>query len=202
MRFLILLLCVCPAVLAQVGEISISGGVSRFGDGDLGTLSEPATSPRATIDGGFSLAVRLTLNTYRFFGHEFGYSYSRSTVNVPAAPVAGQPVQPAQEYSVPVHQGVYNFLLYATPEGTRVRPFATGGGHFSSFFPPGTSVYYGNQITKIGFNYGGGLKARVTEVWGVRVDVRQYVTGQPFDFFNQESTLRQLAITAGVSFNF
>jgi len=201
--FVLVVFCACAIVgSAQVGELSISGGVSRFGDANLGTIADAITSPTIAINDGFRLGLRFTLNTYRFFGHEFGYAYNRSKIGLPAQTIPGQPTQPASEISVPIHQGLYNFLAYATPEGSRVRPFATGGGGFSSFFPPGTSVYYGNQITKFGYNYGGGLKARVTEVWGLRFDVRQYVTGQPFDFPNAEGRLTQTEVSAGISFNF
>jgi opacity protein-like surface antigen len=193
-KFLVVaVLCTCATVAsAQVGEFSIGGGVSSFGDGGLGTLDSSASSGEATMDGGFRLALRFNLNPYRFFGHEFGYAYNRASVSLP-----GQ-----GEISVPAHQVFYSFLVHATPEGSRVRPFVAGGGHFTSFFPPGASVYYGNQITKFGFNYGAGIKIRATEVWGLRFDVRQYNTGQPFDFFNQPGRLKQTEITGGITFNF
>jgi len=200
--------CACSAIAtAQVGEFSLSGGVSRFGGKSLGTIGNDITSGNININNGFRLALRFTLNSYRFFGHEFGYAYSRSGLKLPASAAAqpatpGQQTQSSSDISVPIHQGMYNFLVYATPEGTHVRPFATGGVHFSSFFPPGASAYYGNQITKFGFNYGGGIKFRMTSVWGARLDFRQYNTGQPFDFPNQQGRLKQTEISGGVSFNF
>ncbi len=183
--------CVCSTIAsAQVFEGSVSGGVSRFGNSSLITV------PNVTLGNGFRLTFRMTLNTYRFFGHEFGYGYNRSTVDI-AGPQGGS-------LTMPVHQGFYNFLLYGTPEGSRIRPFATGGVHFSSFVPPGASVYYGNQVTKFDFNYGGGLKVRVTGPWGVRFDVRQYNTGKPDLFQTTEAPsgrLLQTEISAGISFN-
>lgn len=184
---------------AQVGEFSLSFGQSRFGDPTLGTIAADARAAatnlsRITLTDGFRLTLRFTLNTYRFFGHEFGYAYSRSQLRVQS--------QPPQDLSTPVHQGFYNFLAYATPEGSHIRPFATGGIHFSSFFPPGTSAYYGNQITKFGFNYGGGLKFRITPIIGARIDLRQYNTGQPFDFPGQKGRLKQTEISAGLAFIF
>ena len=156
--------CACATVAsAQVAEISVSGGVSRFGGASL------ITNPDITLNNGFRLAVRLTLNTYQFFGHEIGYGYAHSSAEIP-----GQ-----GSFALPVHSGFYNFLAYATREGSRIRPFATGGVQFSSFFPPGSSAYYGNQATKFGINYGGGLKFRLTGPWGARIDLRQYNTGKP-----------------------
>ena len=99
-----------------------------------------------------------------------------------------------------IHQGFYNFLLYATPEGSRVRPFVTGGGHFSNFVPPGASATQGSGDNKIGFNYGAGVKVRITPTWLFRVDYRDYNTGTPFDLPGAEGRLRQTEISAGVSF--
>ena len=105
-----------------------------------------------------------------------------------------------QTVSVPIHQGFGDVLLYALPEGKRVRPFVAGGVHFSSFFPPGSSASYGNQTTKFGFNYGAGAKVWTTTNWGFRVDARFYETPKPFNFFDQHGRLRQLELSAGVSF--
>ncbi len=195
---------VSSVAFAQSFEAAISGGVSRYGDTSLGTATGVPTDPQYTMKDGFRLTFRMALNSWRFFGHEFGYSYNRSHVEVPpvtTSTLAGTTVQPATEISVPIHQGFYDFLVYATPEGTHVRPFAAGGVQFSSFFPPGSSVYYGNQETKYGINYGGGLKVRLTDIWGMRFDVRQYNMGKPFGFPNQSGRLLQLEISAGVSFN-
>ena len=186
---------------AQSFEASISGGVSRFGGAQLGTATGVPTDPQYVMKNGFRLTFRMTLNSWRFFGHEFGYSYNHTSIDVPSISIVGQGTTPAQNISVPIHQGFYDFLAYATPEGTRVRPFAAGGVQFSGFFPPGTSVYYGNQVTKYGINYGGGLKLRLTSIWGVRFDARFYNMGKPFDFPNQSGRLIQQEYSVGVSFN-
>jgi opacity protein-like surface antigen len=189
--FLVTAFC-ATAAYAQVGEISLSGGVARYGGGRLGTVDTPTDSGDITMDGGFRLALRFTLNPYRFMGHEFGYGYSRGTVKC-----AG-----CTDVSVPSHQGFYSFLMYATPEGSKVRPFAAGGIGFSSFFPPGSSIYSGNQITKFGINYGGGIKVKLNPIWGMRIDFRQFNTGKPFDFPNQSGRLLQTEISIGASFTF
>jgi opacity protein-like surface antigen len=186
-----ILLCACAAGgLAQVAEVSLSGGVSRFGDAKL------LDNPRITLGDGFRLAVRLTLNTYRFFGHEIGYGYAHSSADLTSVG--------SGTIGLPVHQGFYDFLAYATPEDSRIRPFACGGIQFSSFFPPGSSVYSGNQITKFGINYGGGLKMKLTGPWGARVDFRQYNSGKP-DLFatptGPSGRLKQNEISAGVFFS-
>jgi len=178
---------------AQVAEFSLSGGVSRFGSTSLGTNADSAGNiSKVTINNGFRLAFRFSLNTYKFMGHEFGYAYSRSGVNLGTGGSVPMSIQ----------QGFYDFLLYATPEGARIRPFAAGGAQFSSFFPPGASIYYGNQETKFGVNYGGGIKLRVTPIIGLRFDVREYSSGKPFKFTGESGWMNQLEASVGASFLF
>ena len=178
---------------AQVGEFSLSGGVSRFGNANLGAATDSSGNPLgvATLENGFRLTFRFTINTYRFAGHEFGYAYNRSSIKLPGS-----------NNPTTIHQGFYDFLLYATPEGSRIRPFGAGGVQFSSFYPPGASVYQGNGVTKFGVNYGGGIKLRVTDIIGLRLDFRDYNTGKPFKFANQTGRLNQLEVSVGAAFLF
>ena len=205
-RYALLTGCLFSSLgFAQSFEAAISGGESRFGDAKLGTATGVPSDPQYVMKDGFRLTFRMALNSWRFFGHEFGYSYNHTSVDIPpittSTGLAGVTTTPSQTISVPIHQGFYDFLAYATPEGTRVRPFAAGGVQFSGFFPPGTSVYYGNQVTKYGINYGGGLKIRLTSIWGIRFDVRFYNMGKPFNFPNQSGRLIQQEYSVGASFN-
>ena len=169
---------------AQVAEFGLGGGVMRVGNQD---------DHRQYFDfeDGWRLNFRLTINNWNYFGQEFGYGYNRTKLNLQG-----------QEYGkMAIHQGFYNFLAYATPEGSRIRPFATGGGHFSNFVPPGASAQYGQGENKFGYNYGGGIKTRVTDKFLFRVDFRQYVQGKPFgDSFPVDGSLKLNEISAGVSF--
>ncbi|MBI2680822.1 MAG: outer membrane beta-barrel protein [Candidatus Solibacter usitatus] len=184
------LLCASAAVAsAQVGEFSVSGGGSHFGSASLGE------SAGALVDlhDGFHMALRFTLNTYKFFGHEFGYGYSHSNIQIHSVPV--------QDNSTSIHQGFYDFLVYATPEGSRIRPFGAAGVNFSSFYPPGASVYGGGQ-TKFGLNLGAGIKVKVNDRFNVRLDVRDYNTGKPFNFDNVSGRLNQIQVSVGVGLLF
>lgn len=206
MRYALLLGCLFSSLaFCQSFEASISGGETRFGDAKLGTATGVATDPQYVMKDGFRLTFRMTLNSWRFFGHEFGYSYNHTSLDVPSITTStglvGVVTTPPQNISVPIHQGFYDFLAYARPEGSRVRPFGAGGVQFSSFVPPGSSVYYGNQVTKYGINYGGGIKFRISSIWGVRFDVRLYNMGKPFNFPNQSGRLIQQEYSVGATFN-
>jgi hypothetical protein len=168
----------------QAFEGAISVGRSLISSKDLGS--------GYSLDDGFRLAFRMTLNNWVFFGQEFGYAYNRTHLNFEQA---GQ----TQDLGgMAIHQGFYNFLVYGTPEGKIVRPFATGGVHFSNFVPPGASATQGQGSNKFGVNYGGGVKVRVGEKWQVRFDVRQFVTGKPFELPGASGALRQTEISLGL----
>ncbi len=170
---------------AQVFEGSLNGGISNLGNKTLGA--------GYSLDDGWNLTFRVTLNSWNHFGQEFGYAYNRSHLLF-----GGQ-----DQGGMAIHQGFYNLLAYATPEGSRFRPFVAGGGHFSNFVPPGASATQGQGSNKFGVNYGGGIKVRVSEKFLVRGDYRQYLTGKPFGGSNGlpvEGTLRQNIISVGVAF--
>ena len=171
------------AAYGQAFEGSVSGGQSFIGK-ELGS--------GYALDDGFRLAFRMTLNSWTFFGQEFGYAYNRTHLLFEQGGVE-------QDLGgMAVHQGFYNLLVYALPEGSRIRPFGTGGVHFSNFVPPGASATQGQGSNKFGFNYGGGVKVRVGEKWMVRFDVRQFVTGKPFgEFFPVSGSLRQTEVSVG-----
>jgi opacity protein-like surface antigen len=188
--FLLIAIAVLP-LGAQVFEVGGHGGVSRLSRRDIGTFNVGDVD-RVTLEDGWRMGFRMTLNNWTFFGHEMGYAYNRTTFRINSTPVV--------EAGTAIHQGFYNFLAYATPEGSRVRPFAAGGAHFSNFIFPGFSVTQGGGSNKLGYNYGGGNKVRVKPNWAVRMDVRQYVTGKPFDFPDQSGTLKQLEVSLGLSF--
>ena len=175
---------------AQVGELSLNFGWAVMKDNVLGIGDLAGT--RFTIDDGFNLAARFTLNTRKFTGHEFGYSYSRTKLGVSGF----------GDQALSTHQGFYDFLLYATPEGSRIRPFLAGGGQFTTFVPPGANAAYGQGATKYGGNFGAGLKVRINPMFLIRLDARDYVTGKPFDLINQSGALHQIEITAGLGLMF
>ncbi len=174
----------------QGAEASVSAGSSTFPNRNLGQLgAQGAVSEFLKLENGVRIAGRFTINNYRFLGHEFGYGYDHSGLVFGSQGKVG----------MAVHQGFYDFLAYALPEGSAFRPFVCGGVGFSTFFPPGTSVSYGNGVTKFGYNYGAGVKVKVSPLFGIRLDVRDYVTGKPFDLPEARGLLHNLEVSAGFS---
>lgn len=153
------------AASAQVLELGVAGGVGRLSNS---VLSE---SDGAKLKSGFRLGFRVTLNAHEYFGHEVGYAYNRTSMEYGGA-----------TYGMATHQGFYDLLAYARPEGSKIRPFVAGGGQFSNFVFPGLSVASGYGTTKFGGNYGAGVKVRSSDRFLIRLDYRQYLTPKP-DWF-------------------
>lgn len=180
-----------PATMfGQAAELWIGGGTSQLSNSGLGSSSPQGNPNDYKLDGGFRINFRMALNPKTYTGHEFGYAYNRTQLQL-----AG-----SEDQGMAIHQGFYNFLLYGTKEGFRVRPFVTGGAHFSNFVPPGTSATQGGGETKFGFNYGGGVKFRLTGMFGLRLDFRQYTTPKPFGLPLASGWIRQNEISAAFGF--
>lgn len=188
---MVLCLAVMPTLaMAQSGELWFSAGASLLKNNGIGTFFPTGGSEDdVELSSGFRFGFRFTFNNEGFFGHEAGYAYSRTKLQINITPVS--------EQGMAIHQGMYNFLVYFTPDGTRVRPFVTVGGHFANFVPPGSSATSGGGDNKFGFNYGAGIKARVTGMWAIRADLRQYHTGKPFDLPQASGLIRQTEVSAG-----
>lgn len=185
----VLFLAGASSAWGQLFEVWFNGGQSLLSNKGLGSFSPTGTKNDLALEDGFRFSIRMALNNESHFGHEVQYAYSRTKLDQPGAASEG----------MAIHQGGYNFLLYATPEGTRIRPFATGGVLFANYVPPGSSATSGGGDNKFGFNYGGGVKVRVTSLFGLRLDVRQATTPKPFSLpYLKEGWIRQTEVSAGV----
>lgn len=172
------LLLALPAT-PQSAELGISGGYGSLGDNSLSvfTVADSAVREEYTLSNGVRVGGRMAFNSRAFIGHEISYSYQHANFSFLASD--GE-LSGTQDFgAVRAHHMYYNLVAHATPTGTRIRPFVTGGGGFSSFFLPGISSFSGYGNTKFGYNYGGGLKFNFF-MYGIRFDVRNHVTGKPF----------------------
>ncbi len=203
-RFQLMLLYLSATVMlfGQAGELSVSMGASRIGNSSLGAPIGTTGLPDVAVTSNFRLAFRFTFNTYKFFGHEFGYAYNHGGLkNYPLQDASGN--IRSENVGMAIHQGFYNFLVYATPEGSRIRPFATGGVHFNSYFPPGAGVFSGNGSTKFGVNAGAGVKVKITSMFLFRADFREFMNGKPdFGFLNPSGWFHQTTVDAGIGLMF
>jgi len=191
-RFLLILLTV-PA-WSQALELAVGGGQSRLSKAGLGKVDAASTQQDDySLKGGFRMVMRMTFNSGDFTGHETGYAYNRTQLIANAA-------EGISQQGMAIHQGFYNYLLYPTREGSRIRPFVTGGVHFANYVPPGASATSGGGSTKFGVNYGAGLKVRVSEKFLIRFDVREYRNPKPFGLINANGWIRMMEYSTSLAF--
>jgi opacity protein-like surface antigen len=193
-RFLLLLLAI-PA-WSQALEMAVGGGQSRLKNAGLGKVDpESPLQDDYSLDDGFRIVMRMTFNSGDFTGHETGYAYNRTQLVQNTTDGS-----PAFKQGMAIHQGFYNYLLYPTREGSRIRPFAAGGVHFANYVPPGSSATSGGGSTKFGVNYGGGLKIRVSERFLLRFDYRQFINPKPFGLINPGGWMRMNEYSSSLAF--
>ncbi len=189
-------LLVAAGAYAQSAEVSLSAGAGIFTNKTLGDLGAAGAIETLKLENGVRISARLGLNSWRFFGHEIGYGYNHTNLVFGSQGKTG----------MSVHQGFYDFVAHALPEGRAVRPFVCGGVGFATFFPPGSSAFSGNGVTKFGVNYGAGVKVKLSSIYGLRFDMRDYVTGKPFgDNFgvtNVHGMLHNIETSVGIAIFF
>lgn len=196
-------------------EFGVSGGHTWF---------KAKNDPEKTTlkDGGF-VALKLTENFANHFGLEqsgtiLGNNALRLTTSVNGIAV---PVQLGSR----LFQFSNNLLLYGTGKRAAFRPFVFAGVGFNKYRPtdealqlvnsPAASGYNARNLrsdTEGVFNYGAGLKARLSTHWGVRADVTGMYTHLPEfglpengvqpSLFIKESSLRGIQLSSGISYIF
>lgn len=186
----VVLLALGAPVFGQPFEAFFSAGQGLLSNSGLGTDQMfGGTSNDVQLSDGFRFSFRVGFNSDTIFGHEIQYAYQRTQLTYND--------QGGLQQGMAVHQGGYNFLVYATKEGTRIRPFATGGVGFFNYVPPGSSAVSGGGSTKFGIDYGGGVKVKITSLFAIRADVRQYTSPKPFNLPLASGWLRMTEISAG-----
>ena len=198
----VLIILVGNVLRAQSSELWFSGGASILTDHQLGSTSPDGKPADVLLFNGHRVGIRFGFNSAGHIGHEIQYAYNRTDLRDNTGVIlADQP-----RAGMAIHQGGYNFLYYfiATKEGSNIRPFVTAGAHFSDYVLPGKATSQGSSV-KAGFNYGVGVKVRLSTLFGIRLDLRQYGTGKPnwSDLLvNQSGLLQQTEASAGLGIAF
>ncbi len=144
-----------------------------------------------SLTNGFHFGFRGGFNTGDHLGYEMGYMYNRTNLDVLGT-----------KQGMAYHQVMFNALYYFTNPDARFRPFGTAGLGFTNYAEPGTSAAYGGGSTEFGFNYGGGVKIRLTSLFGLRFDLRQSMTPKPFGLPLASGWLRETEVSAGFGVHF
>jgi len=163
------------------------------------------------VTSSFSKAARLFAGArLRFTRHdalEASYSYSPNVFSL----------QPAGESALSGYNRVdlisFNYVRYLWAK-TRVQPFVTGGLGVNRFSFSGTSYVpavasgYVNADNgwQFAWNYGGGADLVLQRHFALRLELRDYITGQPTVItgtgHNITGTSHNIVLSAGIVFRF
>jgi hypothetical protein len=181
------------AVFGQtlVSNAGLGSDLCPSGSSNTLCTSIGGTSNDVGIKDGFHFGFRGGFNTGDHVGYEMGYLYNRTTL------LQNQPPGSANLGGMAYHQVAFNALYYFTGIDSKIRPFATGGVGFTNYAQPGSSGASGGGTTKLGINYGGGVKIKITQRYGIRVDVRQSTTPKPFSLPLASGWLRETELSVG-----
>jgi len=191
------------SIAAQSLDISLSVGAANAGGRSVGSigLTDPAqgvVSSPVNLGSGFLFSPRLTLHSRKYLSHEFSYIFTRANLKVPVNGAF------ALDQGMSIGQLMYNAMLSATPEGSKVRPYGAAGGGLVSFYPPGFGLFSGVTVNRPGVNYGAGARVQVNEMWHTRIDFRQTISTSPRIFQTQETSgsfrQNQFSVGLGISF--
>jgi opacity protein-like surface antigen len=208
-------LCVVPLLLtflgsagAQTYEVSIFRGWARMSKAPLGSNNpDSPVDNETTFRNGSSTGIRLTLNMRGYYGHELGFTHTRAGIRTSILQADGTTMTPVESH-VNIEQAYYNFLMYMMPKGERWRPFVTGGVQAADTRGPKIEGWRGVKTRNYGFNYGGGIKFKLQKHLFVRLDLRDYFTGKPYnglafkDTTQANKLIRQQEASFGLDFGF
>ena len=130
----------------------------------------------------------LVENLYSHWGLEESFSYSANNLGILYPVTTGVPTG----FGVREYSFALNDIFYFTGRHNRVRPFVTAGAGGASFHPTSAAVHQAQTIpnafgsavnlgsdTKFQFNYGGGVRWRVSKHVGLLIEARGLLSKNP-----------------------
>ena len=163
-----------------------------------------------TFSQGIRGGARLNVATSGHWGEEFIYSFETNDARF----ITVNPAAPELALGMQVHQFSVNTVYYIdADEDLTVRPFLTFGVGATMYRPTDEAKAIARDplrgnlggidtSTELAFNYGIGLKARISNRIGFRVDARGYVSRTPsFGFARESSDPNATVFPAGGAFH-
>jgi opacity protein-like surface antigen len=184
-------------------EIAGFGGYSIWKDRDfqIGPPQVPVGSPPINLNFAYDDEIvyggRFNILSRGHWGGEFSYSYQNNTLSLSRQNFPGSPVR----LDGGVHHFFYNMIFNLVRyEKTKVVPFVTGGVGLAGYAlsdearanAANPAVYgIGNlrpYEKRFAYNYGFGVKAKLTSHFGVRADFRHIFSDVPSFGLPKESS--------------
>jgi len=190
-----LIVAVALCLIATVGKaqnslVFVTGGGNKISDAR--SFDEAFIPYQSTFaaGGGGNVGLELPLKKSNIFGVEVSYGFSQNNLeltyeNSPTLPVT-------KSYGLRDNRFGGDLVVHSPSTFRGIRPYAVVGAEYDRFSPTSAAVALANStgfayapVAKLssqgagGANIGGGLDYKLTEKWGVRIDVRYRITSSP-----------------------
>jgi hypothetical protein len=166
---------------AQTFEVSPFAAYLRMGRAPLGSASpESPQDTDSRLKSAMGYGVRLTWNPWNYYGHEITYIRLRPTFQSTLRDT-DHPDGVVESDKINLQEAAYNFMMYFMPRGERWRPYFTAGMQLYQYSEPRITDFPSGSTRHYGGNYGFGLKLKLMKNALVRLDVRDYIGGKPYD---------------------
>ena len=201
-----MLFALAPYCMGQNWAVGVDGGYGVYHDV---TIKNGGASADAGFGSRFAAGAVLTEDMYNHVGGELRYAFRDGDSELSSN---GHKVN-MDGFAQAIH---YDFLFYATPRHTRLRPFVAAGAgikrydatsHVAQSFGNLGTLTHAHQVEGM-LSVGGGLKVALSDRWVLRLDFRDYATPLPDKLFapamtaNVHGWLHDFVPTIGVDWTF
>ncbi len=168
---------------AQKWEVSGGAGFYRPSRAELGSLNDRAQDDDTVLKAGSGFGGRVTFNPWNYYGFELSYAQSKPEFRTKIRTGTGRNVrETSKSEKVVTQQAAFNFLIYFMPLREKWRPYMTGGINAHRWgVPKSIEEFTHTAFRNYGANYGGGIKFHLIPHSVIRLDVRDYFSGKPYD---------------------
>jgi|SRR5579871_5036363 len=168
-----------PALMAQKWEIGVGAGGGFYTSQDV---TAPGGSASANLQSNVAASAWLGNNGAGRLGGDLRYDYQRGDLQLKSGGTEAT-------FGAETHAIHYDFLFYATPSESKVRPFVAVGGGVKMYQGTGKEVVYqplsnfalltkATDITAL-VSVGAGVKFQLGSHVDLRLDVHDYLTPFP-----------------------
>jgi len=184
-------LCLTASVSeAQTSLFFVTGGGNTIRDARSFDLYEIPYTSQFASGGGGNAGIELPLKRSKTFGLELTYGLSQNNLEL-----TNQSTNPTTTKSFGLRDNRFSgdIVVHSPATFRNIRPYVVAGIEYDRYSPTGaaqslaTTTGFGNPSGvarlasegDVGVNIGGGLDYKVTEKWGLRIDVRDHLTSSP-----------------------
>jgi len=175
---------------AQTSLIYVTGGGTAVRDYRAFDLNYIPFTSQFANGAAANLGFELPLKKSKIFGLELSYGFSQNNFEL-----TDQNTNPTTEVSYGLRDNRFSgdIVLHSPATFRNIRPYFVAGPEYDRYSPTSAAVSLAARVGfgasapvaklvsegDVGVNIGGGLDYKVTEKWGVRLDVRDHITSSP-----------------------